>query len=508
MKLKKLEKIFSDMTKKTLPDKFLYLPILILGIYFLFRLIDQAKMIFTFPLDKFNDWSSYMAQLYFLKECGFHNFCEYWYNGFINFQINQPGWYFFTYPLYSITNNVQLTTYLSLIIIFILSLTALYISRKKLELSKTKILAFFLFFFGNAVSIGNFIRLGKIHGLFGWFNTIVIFLFLLIYKDKKLDKNFFFIIPFYFFAILSHQNSAVISSLAILGLFLIKSFKEKLSIIISVLITIIATSFWWIDYIKNFFNTTSATIIVGDTLRQLNRATLNDNLVATLIPIIFFIILYFYLKSNANRKKELIFFLPLIIVAFLLLTRLILFIPIINRVFPDAYGLFLLFFIIFMLFKIDFNLINKYKTLIFIGLIFISILSVILNMIFTPLFIEHTELEKETLSIFPEIENRFVLLATPLRRTSYPNAYYSYAAIFHNLKSAGGWYPSAVSQNYINKLDSLDNLVKSKNCELLKKTLVELNTTEVVTYDEHCKILEECGFNKKINKLRVCLYSS
>ena len=161
-----------------------------------------------------------------------------------------------------------------------------------------------------------------------------------------------------------------------------------------------------------------------------------------------------------------------------------------------------------MLFKIDFNLINKYKTLIFIGLIFISILSVILNMIFTPLFIEHTELEKETLSIFPEIENRFVLLATPLRRTSYPNAYYSYAAIFHNLKSAGGWYPSAVSQNYINKLDSLDNLVKSKNCELLKKTLVELNTTEVVTYDEHCKILEECGFNKKINKLRVCLYSS
>src|SRR3989344_2721114 len=319
------------MAKKTIPDKFLYLPILIIGVYFLFRLIDQSKMIWIFPLDKYNDWSSYMAQLFFLKECGFHNFCSYWYNGFISFQLTQPGWYFFIYPLYLLTNNVQLTAYLSLIITYIFSFIAIYINRLKLGLSRIKTLAFFLFLFGNAVAIGNYIKVGKIHELFGWFNLIVIFVFLIIYKDKKLDKNFFFIIPFYFFAVLSHQNSAVISSIALFGLFLIKKFKEKLILIMITLITLTATSFWWIGYIKNFFNSAASTIIVANTLKTINKATLNDNIAAFLIPIIFFIILYLYFKSKKNRKKEFIFLLPITIIAFLLFTRLILFIPIINH---------------------------------------------------------------------------------------------------------------------------------------------------------------------------------
>src|SRR3989344_9622784 len=110
--------------KFNIKDYYLYFPILILGVYLIYRLIDQSQIISIFPLDKYNDWSSYMAQLYFLKECGFHNFCQYWYNGFISFQITQPGWYFFVYPLYLITNNVQITAYLSLIISLTFSLIA------------------------------------------------------------------------------------------------------------------------------------------------------------------------------------------------------------------------------------------------------------------------------------------------------------------------------------------------------------------------------------------------
>ena len=489
---------------KSIKDYYLYIPILILGAYLIFRLINQSQIIFTFPLDKYNDWSSYMAQLHFLKECGFHNFCSYWYNGFINFQINQPGWYFFIYPLYLIIKNVQLTAYLSLIITLALSLGALYLNRKKLQLSKTKVLALFLFFFGNAVAIGNFIRVGKIHELFGWFNLIVIFIFILIYKDKKIDKKFLFIVPFYFFAVLSHQNSAIIASLAILGLFLTKKIKENVLIIISVLITIIATSFWWIDYVKNFFSTTSTTIIVGNSLMTISKATLNDNLTAIIVPLAFFIVLYFYLKS---RKKEIIFFLPQTILAFLILTRLIIFIPVINHVYPDSYNLFLLFFTIFMLFKIDFDIIKKYRQALFFGLILISILSVSLSIINTPLFISHTQVEKDTISILPEIKDKFVIIGTYSRRTSYPNAYYAYAAIYHNLSTSGGWYPSMVNGEYIDKLESLNTLIKNKECDLLKKELTELNTSEVITYDENCKFLEDCGFNKKIDKPRVCLYN-
>ena len=120
--------------KREFNDKWLYIPILILGVYLITRLINQSQLIWMFPLDKYNDWSSYMAQLFFLKVCGFHNFCPYWYNGFINFQINQPGWYFFIYPIYLIINNIQLTVYLSLILTYTLSFTALYISRIKLGL--------------------------------------------------------------------------------------------------------------------------------------------------------------------------------------------------------------------------------------------------------------------------------------------------------------------------------------------------------------------------------------
>lgn len=495
------------MTKETIPDKFLYLPILILGIYFLFRLFNQSKIVYIFPLDKFNDWASYMAQLFFLKTCGFHNICEYWYNGFVTFQAAQPGWYFFAYPLYLLTNDVQLTAYLSLIITFLLSFIALYLFREKLGLSKIKVLAFFLFLFGNAIAIGNYIKVGKIHELFGWFNLIVIFIFLIYYKDKKLDKNFLFIIPFYFFAILSHQNSAVISSIALLGLFFIKKFKEKLIIILIVLITLIATSFWWVDYVKNFLNSTASTIIVGNTLKTINKATLNDNLAAFLVPIIFFVTLYFYLKSSDNGKREFIFLLPITLIAFLLLTRLILFVPFINHVFPDSYNIFLLFFTIFMFFNLDFNLLSKYKKIIFIGLILISLASVLLNIVFTSNFIMHTQLEEETLSILPYVDDKYVILATPLRRTSYPNAYYSYGAIYHNLSTSSGWYPSAVSPNYINKLENLDNLIKSKKCNELKNELTELKTSQVISFDLHCSFLEECGFNKKINKSRVCLYS-
>jgi len=494
------------MNTKNIKDYYLYIPILALGIYFIFRLINQSQIMFIFPLDKYNDWSSYMAQLFFLKVCGFHNFCPYWYNGFINFQINQPGWYFFIYPIYLIINNIQLTVYLSLILTYTLSFTALYISRIKLGLSKIKVLAFFILFFGNAVAIGNFIRLGKIHELFGLFNSIVIFIFLIVYKDRKIDKNFLFIIPPYFFAILSHQNSAVITSLTFLGLFFIKDIKEKVIILFTIIITLIATSFWWIDYIKNFFNTAAATIIVGNTLKEMSKTALNDNIASTLIPITFFIFLYFYIQSAENKKKELIFLLPQVILATLLFTRLILYIPIINYVFPDFYNLYLLFFIIYMFFKIDVRFINKYKNFVFFGLIFISILSVSLNIIYTPNFIKHTQLEEETINILKEVDNKFIILATPSRTTSYPPAYYSYATIYYNLSSSGGWYPSMKDSDYINKLENLDNIIKNKECSSLKKELYELNTSEVITYDEYCNFLEECGFNKKINKSRVCLY--
>jgi len=494
------------MDKNKFNDKWLYLPILILGTYLIIRLIDQSNIIYIFPLDKYNDWSSYMAQLHFLKVCGFHNFCPYWYNGFINFQINQPGFYFFIYPLYLLIKDIQLTFFLALILILLLSFLALYLNRDRLGISKTKSLAFFLLFFGNAISIGNFIRLGKIHQLFGWFNVIIIFIFLLVYKDKKIDKNFLFIMPFYFFSILSHQNLAIISTLTILGLFLIKDLRERIYISLILLVTWIASSFWWLDYIKNFPSTTSKTIIVGQTLSKISRATYSDNIVAILIPLAFFIIFYLYLRSSRNRKKELIFFSPILAIAILLLTRLILFIPFINQVFPDAYSLMLLFFMIYMFFKIDFNLFKKYKKIFIYGIALVSILSILLNIIFTPTFTKHTELEKDTIEILKKVESKFMVLNSPSRRTSYPEAYYSYASIYLNLSTPSGWYPSMASKEYVNKLSEPENYLESGDCLKLRKSLYDLKVKEVISYNDSCYTLYKCEFSQKANKNNVCLY--
>ena len=85
-----------------------YLALILLFANFIYRLIDQSKLIKYFPLDYNNDGSSYMAQLFFMKVCGFHSYCSYWYNGFTAFLHSPPGWYFFTLPILEIFGKVNI----------------------------------------------------------------------------------------------------------------------------------------------------------------------------------------------------------------------------------------------------------------------------------------------------------------------------------------------------------------------------------------------------------------
>ena len=43
------------MKFNNIKDFYLYIPIIILGAYFIFRLINQSQIVTTFPLDKYND---------------------------------------------------------------------------------------------------------------------------------------------------------------------------------------------------------------------------------------------------------------------------------------------------------------------------------------------------------------------------------------------------------------------------------------------------------------------
>ena len=238
--------------KYRLVDKLFYFPMTVLGIYFIIRFIDYSKLSYIFPLDYTNDISSYMAQLFFLDVCGFHKFCPYWYNGFITFQLYPPGWFFFTYPIYLVTHNVLISTYISLLLIFILGFTFLFLFLKKGDISNIKVLAFFLFFFGNAVSLGNYLRLGRITELFAFVFFVALAGLILAFKDRDLNPVFLLSSLFFFIILLSHQSVAFLSLFLFFSLFLLKDkIKEKVYIISSLLFGLILSSFWLIPYLIN-----------------------------------------------------------------------------------------------------------------------------------------------------------------------------------------------------------------------------------------------------------------
>src|SRR3972149_11136677 len=116
---------------------------IVLAAYLAIRLINHAQLIWTFPLDINNDLSSYLGQLHLLDVCGFHNQCDYWYNGAYNvLKFYPPAWFFFTLPLYWLTQSVQTAAYLSLILMFVLMLVGFWQLSKAEKLGKYKALTF------------------------------------------------------------------------------------------------------------------------------------------------------------------------------------------------------------------------------------------------------------------------------------------------------------------------------------------------------------------------------
>src|SRR3989344_3900014 len=417
-------------------DKWFYFPVIILSIYLIIRLINQYQSVNQFPLDWTNDLTSYIALLFFLTKVGYHGFVPYWYNGFTLFNFTPPAWYYFTLPLTYLT-NVPLATYLSRILIYILGFVTIWILGSKTQISKIKRIAFFLFFFANAIAIGNFIRLGRIPELFALLILIILSSLFLYYKDKPLNKYFLLFIPLYSILLLSHQSIALIFH----------------------------------------------------------------------IPLLFIIIFYFYYQQSKS-KKELIFYLPLIITSILIITRLIIFIPLFKYAFPDSYLHILIFFSLFLFMKTKFT--PKIKTLAIISLFLISILSISVNHFHTPYFTPHSELDEETLSILPLVQGKYILAGPPPSQL-HKWSYHAFTPIYYNLSTPSGWSMQVTSQEYINYLEEtelyLETSIKQEQCQDFINRLKYLNTTSVITYNQHCNDLKQCDLNEIITKQHVCLYT-
>ncbi|MBT4174750.1 hypothetical protein HOC80_02570 [archaeon] len=481
-------------------DWWLLAPIVILFAYLVIRLIDQSQVMFTFPFDMVNDWSSYMTQLHFLQSCGFHEFCPYWYGGFISFLLIAPAWFLVMYPLYLLIGNVQVVAYLSLVGTYVAFLVLFLVFGKKLKMSCLRSLLWFVFFTANAMAIGNFLRLGRLHEFFGLFWLSFLLLLFIYYKDRELDKYFLLGLPVYTLTILSHQVIAMLGTVMLLWFFVIR--REKVYIALIFVLSLVIGSFWLYPYVMNFFGSHGVTIVLTETLLLFNSEYLLQTLITTITSLAVLTCFIFYVKGK-NVKKEFLFFLPVLGLAFLVLTRLIIFVPGLKYVYPDTYNYFFIFFTLFFFLKTRFT---KLKRVIPVLLILIAVASVVVSALHTPFFIENSTFDETMIETMEHVEGTFLILG--MEQGSYEMAYYSYAALYLNLSTSSGWY-SIPSLEYLDLLEvqTMETL-EAQDCEGFTEVITELETTDIITFDEHCETLKMCGFEEKFKSEEVCLYQN
>src|SRR3989344_1705697 len=487
-----------------IPTKWLYLPVILLFINFFYRIINQGKMLKYFPVDYNNDGSSYMAQLFFLKTCGFHNFCSYWYNGFVNFLHSPPGWYLFTLPIFNLFQIVNVATYLSMILMFIISFLIVYFLYGKIGLTRFERTVFFIFFFGNAIAIGNFIKLIRVHELFAWMNFLLFFFLIFYFKDKKIDWRYSLVIPSYAFILLSYQSVGAIASILFLSIFLVKKGRERIYVLLSAVTPLIITSFWWIPFVLRINEGGILGFQQAIWVWRFDTLNLYTSIFAAIIPIVLFILFYIYFKQSNNKKWDLFFYLPILLLNLIFFLRLHPFIPIFGNIFPDPYLVFFIFFIIFLFFKINFL---KYKFLRFVPyiLLILIIISISFNIFRTPFFVEpNSDINKEIEFSLSNVNGSFVLLGD-FGSKIHSKGIYSYAPTKYNISTSSGWYPEVVQKDYLENLNIADESFNKRDCGTMIKTLIIYNTTEIISLDSGCKFLNDCGLREKVKKEHVCL---
>jgi len=488
-------------------DKWFYFPILVLGLYFIYRLINQSQMLFQFPLELTNDYGAHIGQLYFFAKYGFHQIIPDWYNGFKLFLFYPPGWYFFALPIYLITKNILFTTFISVILMFLIIFIALMIFGRTQGFSIAKRIVFFLFLFANSIAIGNYIRLGRVSELFALTCLVVLATITLYFRNKKLNWKFFVIfILFYFLIIIAHPSTAILFHVLLLSLFIIKSLKEKLMLILASVTSVTLSSFWWLPFIMNLTpELNRVNFSVARRILHFSGAMALTSYVTFLVIGILGFTFFIYWKGRKYSRKELIFFMPILITGLLFVTRIVVFIPLLNKVYPDVYMIFFLFFSIYFLLstKIKSSIL---KNLIIIGLIILPLLSVAVSEVHTPKFMEYTSLEHDTLEILPFVNGSFIFPVL-YKPTSHPPMYYSYGAVYYNLSTPAGAIPfGASTSDYFMKIRSSEEYLKNKDCFNFIEIMVFINATDIITYNEHCNTLKECGLEEVKIKNEVCLF--
>ena len=480
-------------------NKYLYyIPIILFALILIIKLLQLSKMIYLFPS---YDFSGHLSFLYFLKEYGFHNFNPNWYNAYggdIVLMLYPPGFSFYSLVFYQFIDNIQLAFYLSIAFLHVIGFIGILILGKVLKFSYIKRIFLFLFFYANPVSIPWFYFNGRLPEMLAWTLSFYLLAIIFYYKNKKLDKKFYILTPIIFsLMLLSHPLITLLFAIFFLGLFLIKSNKEKTKIILSCLFILILTSFWLIDFIKGY------NIIAAYTPSYRIYEHPTEVFYSILFPLLFFIILFFNIKiKKVIMKKEILFYLPLMLIALLYITRLFLLIPVLRSIEPRSYGILLILISSLLILNLKIN--KKAPKLIYFVTFFILIIIPIISFVryYEPLgFSLYTEDNKDILTILPTVKDSFIAIG----KNSYAMHHlYSFAAVKYNLTTPFGWGMQEIQPEVKRDKKDLETSINNKDCKSFSMVIEKLNVKEIIAYKDKCDFLKTCNLNVKAKTENYC----
>ena len=486
-----------------------YIPIVSLIGYLVYRIIDQSKILYIFPLDNPNDVSAYMAHLFFLKECGILHQCPYWYNGIVTFTTIPPGWFLTALPVYKLTGDILFSTWFIWVLSFVLGFAAIMFFGKIFLLSIRQRLLFFALFYGNALIIGNFVKLMRVHELLALVLLTIVIFMALYYIEHKLDNWSLLFIPLLSMVLITHPAEGILSMLVMGSMFLTVTTSNGKIVMGYILASLLIASPWLVPYILNFKSTIGWGLAITKSLWLFTPEYLPQQIAVVSISIAFILVVYYYIEHSdriGNDDDVYGWFLILpFFMALLLLFHLTPFIPIFNSVNIDSQLYFLIFLTIFLSFKVIWRQ-EVYRWFV-IGIVLVSLCSICINEYYTPKFREYTQLEYDMLDMFNYIDGKYTYLGTTrLPDTSYVRAYFSYGPIYYNLTTAHGW--GLPNKEYNDLLLDSYNKFNERDCIGVWKSLLITNVTYVMTYSAvDCDFMASCdklGYVKTNNQ--VCLY--
>ena len=171
-----------------------------------------------------------------------------------------------------------------------------------------------------------------------------------------------------------------------------------------------------------------------------------------------------------------------------------------------------------LLFKIDYAKIHKkFGSLVLIGILIFSLFSFyfVLEVNKIP-DLKYAQSEEDAIKLFPQIKDKFMILDLKTISNTRNPTLVSYATVYYNLSSAQGNYAEASAGTEIIINESkirLDKLLidmgsefVNKNCSKLISNLKLLGVKEVLSFNDSCSILDDCGLIKKSTEGTACLY--